>query len=406
LQALRDNIKRGLFQDRVDHNGLEIVQGRLILHTSDSRATDCLSKAFGIVSFSPATEIRADLADIRREALALYNEHRPATFRVTSQRLTKEFPMTSIEINCSIGDAICGCGGTVDLENHEMNIGIEVIKGRAYVLCERFKGPGGLPYGVQGSACAIVRNYRDFLSALLFMKRGCRIDLVVLNSPMAANYIDILQSYSFEGLDVLLVEKEREIVSAIKRYMERGLEVFVSGDEMKMPEGAVNLCPTELYSPDMARSALRSCNILSLPEPVENHRVSAGCTVFYKDTVLLLRRADEKTWVLPKGGVDSMEFFSEAAMREVCEESGICSQRLMAYIGKTRYSASDMHGPFTKDVYYYLSVAKDNDVHLEHIFDSYTFLPVPEAMELLSFENDRKILRSAERIFININRNV
>jgi len=402
LNVLKENVQRGLFRNDVEYSALKIVQGRLILYTEDEGAEEVLSKAFGVVSFSPAREIRAELEDIRKAALELYDECGRGTFRVSSQRITKDFEMTSMELNCHIGDAICGLGGVVDLVDYETNIGIEIIWENAYLFHRSLPGPGGLPYGVQGEGCAIIRDYRDFLSCLLFMKRGCKVDLLVLRSPMACNYIDLLQSYAFGGLKTLLIDDEWQLEKAMERYIKEGIEVFVSGDAIEPPADGVDLCPTELYSSQMAEQALRMCNIYSLPAPIDNYRISAGCVVYYKGTVLLLRRKDEKTWVLPKGGVDSMELFPEAASREVCEESGVCSLQVSEYIGKTRYSASDREGPFTKDVYYFIGHAKNNKVALEYIFDSYTFLPAPEAHELLSFENDRRILRGSEKILKHI----
>jgi len=406
LEILRENIQRGLFLDEVEFDDLAIVQGRLILYTNDERASSTLKRSFGVVSFSPAEEIDADLEAIGRASEELYKKENLKTFRVSTQRVTKDFPLTSMELNCCVGDIICKCGGRVDLESYELNIGIELIKGKAYIFHETFEGPGGIPYGVQGTGCSVIRDFRDFLSCLLFMKRGCEVVLIVLNSPMAANYIDLLQSYAFRGLRILLVDEAWQLKKAMEKYMDEGIEVFISAEPLDVPPESVNICPTELYTQSMAHDSLKACNIEKMPRPLTDHKISAGCVVLYRDTVLLLRRKEEKTWVLPKGGVDSLEFFREAALRETCEESGICSLEISEHIGKTRYSASDIHGPFTKDVYYYLSHSKKNKVVLEHLFDSYTFLPMVEALELISFESDKRVLMRAQRYLKHIKRNV
>ncbi|MBN1785774.1 MAG: NUDIX domain-containing protein [Candidatus Methanofastidiosa archaeon] len=406
LETLKRNVQKGLFWSDVEYSRLDIVQGRLILYSEDSNAEKVLEKVFGLVSFSPATETRADIGEIKDVALSIYDETRPGSFRVTSQRVTKEFCMTSIEINQCVGEAVYESGGKVDLRNFELNIGIEIIGDKAYTFYNTFRGPGGLPIGVQGTGCAIVRDFKDFASCLLFMKRGCMVDLIVLSSPMASTYIDILQGYAFEGLKILLIDKEWQIMPAMQRYLDAGIEIFVTAEPLESPENMVNLCPTELYTIEEARAALEECNLSDVPDPVNDYRISAGCVIYYNDTILLLRRKAEKTWVLPKGGVDGMEYFRDAAMREACEESGACNLDFKHYIGKSHYSSKDRHGQFTKDVYYYLCYSKKFEVALEYLFDSYTMLPAAEAIDLLTFENDKKIVRKAEKIRKAADRNV
>jgi len=405
LEILRKNIQRGLFWIGAGYDRVVIVQGRLLLYSDDKRVEDVLAHTFGLVSYSPAEEFDADIEEIKSRAIELYKQEDPSTFRVTTQRVTKNFEMTSIEINYCVGEAVYECGGKVDLTGYDLNIGIEIINERAYIFSESFKCPGGLPLGVQGGGCAIIRDYRDFVSALLFMKRGCNADLIVVRSSMCSNYIDILQGYAFMGLRILLVDEEWELGAAMAVFSKEGTEIFVSGVLLKECPGT-NLCPCELYSEDHLERSINGCNLNVIPMPARDFKISAGCVIYYNDTVLLLRRKEEKTWAFPKGGVDNMEFFRQAAIREACEESGSCSLEILEYVGKSHYSARDKEGPFTKDVYYYLCETKRNDVSLEYLFDSYTFLPQPEAKELLSFENDKIIIEEAERIRKHIKRNV
>lgn len=53
------------------------------------------------------------------------------------------------------------------------------------------------------------------------------------------------------------------------------------------------------------------------------HKTGASCAVMDGDRLLLTRREDNGLWCLPGGGVDSGETWSEAAEREVREETGL-----------------------------------------------------------------------------------
>jgi thiamine biosynthesis protein ThiI len=189
LRQLRDNVVRCLAWDDIPYSRVKIVQGRLIVYTRDGSAPACLRRVFGVASVSPAVELPSDMERIKKEALSLFHARAPKSFRVTSQRVTKDFPLTSQQINEQVGEAVYGAGGTVRLTAYELNIRIEIIHGRAYVFSSALQGVGGLPLGTQQRGCAVVETERDVLAALLFMRRGCPVELVVLDTNQAGQYL-------------------------------------------------------------------------------------------------------------------------------------------------------------------------------------------------------------------------
>lgn len=125
---------------------------------------------------------------------------------------------------------------------------------------------------------------------------------------------------------------------------------------------------------------------------------SAGGVVLNPDNrVLLLKRRTEGTWVLPKGKNEPDEELVNTALREVEEESGLGNLKLERKIGMVRYTfywRPDMVN-YKKTVHYYLmSTDGKNEMNLEPDFAEYKWAELGEAAKLLTFENDRRIVRS------------
>ncbi len=121
---------------------------------------------------------------------------------------------------------------------------------------------------------------------------------------------------------------------------------------------------------------------------------AAGGVVLRDGEVLVLRRHSGE-WVMPKGKLRLSETREEAALREVHEESGL-SVAIAEPLGTTHYqyptrSASLVH----KTVYWFLMQYTSGDLKLEPSFREGRFLPPEEALRLLTFVNDRDILRTA-----------
>ena len=196
LRQLQVNIMRCLDWHEVPYRGVRIVQGRLLVFCDDPEAHRCLRHVFGVSSVSHALELPADIGALKEAALRLYHEHSPKTFRVTSQRITKGFPLTSQQINEQVGEAVYEAGGKVSLTEYELNIRIELINRRAFIFSDAHHGVGGLPLGVQQRGVAYVASERDLLAALLFMRRGCPIHLIVQDNENAGQYLSILNEYA------------------------------------------------------------------------------------------------------------------------------------------------------------------------------------------------------------------
>ena len=397
LRQLRDNVVRCLAWDDIPYSRVKIVQGRLIVYTRDGSAPACLRRVFGVASVSPAVELPSDMERIKKEALSLFHAHAPKSFRVTSQRVTKDFPLTSQQINEQVGEAVYEAGGTVRLTAYELNIRIEIIHGRAYVFSSALQGVGGLPLGTQQRGCAVVETERDVLAALLFMRRGCPVELVVLDTNQAGQYLSILQDAACCGLPAILAKDADDVAHALCTYRDAGTKVVVSGAPLVSAEGMLNLCPCELYDAALAQEALSLFGV-AMKRNRTAHLFSAGGVVFSGDEVLVIRRSDDGTWVLPKGKVQPRERFREAAAREICEETGLCGVSVGDYVGMSRYTFRTRGATYAKDVCYYLCETPTREVRLERLFDKHLFVSPEVALGLVSFENDVYLLARAMRL--------
>jgi len=95
-------------------------------------------------------------------------------------------------------------------------------------------------------------------------------------------------------------------------------------------------------------------------------------------------------WTFPKGKVDPGESDEEAALREVTEETGVHC-RLDRPLGATSYI--DRKGR-PKIVHYWLMRAGAGRFAPGAEVDEIRWLPFDEALDLLSYERDRTLLRS------------
>ncbi|MHC1604984.1 MAG: NUDIX domain-containing protein [Candidatus Methanofastidiosia archaeon] len=397
-EQLRKNVEKCLLWNHIEYKRVFLVQGRLIIYTNDTKAIDALWHVFGLVSYSPANEIFLNIEDLKKTALSLYLEKQPHTFRVTTQRITKKFNLTSQQISAIVGEAICKVGGHVDLTSYELNIGIEIIDDKAYVFSEVIRGVGGLPLGVQKKVCAIVKDKRDLLACWLIMKRGCPVDALISENGQTISFIKFLVSFAFhDSIQIRFIKNICNQDSFPQQEIGTETEAVVSGKPIYMKGRIVNLCPCEFYS---TRKVLKRLFELGLgtSNPPENHLISAGGIVYHGDNLLLIKRKKEQAWVLPKGGIENKELFREAAAREICEETGLCDVEVGVMIGKTRYSFFLENKSYIKDVFYFICRSRTNDIHLESIFDDFGFFGLDKAYKTATFDEDKKIILDAEKI--------
>ena len=177
-KKLVKNIK-ATFECEVDRN-----QGRLYLFPKDfEEGIEKLNRAFGAVSYTPATSTKTTFEDID-ETLGKYAEELIAEnildentkFAIKCRRVGKhDFTSQEMAAHCGgvVRDRILA---PVDLTNPDLTIFVEVRDDDTYIFHEKIRGPGGLPLGTQGKVVVLLSSGIDSpVAAYLMMKRGCEV---------------------------------------------------------------------------------------------------------------------------------------------------------------------------------------------------------------------------------------
>jgi 8-oxo-dGTP pyrophosphatase MutT (NUDIX family) len=140
-----------------------------------------------------------------------------------------------------------------------------------------------------------------------------------------------------------------------------------------------------------------------MSQPQTIHEYSSGGVVYRAIAngyeFAAVHRARHTDWSLPKGHIEAGESREEAALREVKEETGL-DARIVAPIAEVVYFYRRGRGPESvlihKTVYHYLLEALTYDFGGPNWeVSEYRWVSMSEAQDVLSYENDREVVRKA-----------
>ncbi len=128
--------------------------------------------------------------------------------------------------------------------------------------------------------------------------------------------------------------------------------------------------------------------------PVER-AVSAGGVVVRQGAagpeVVICGRDSDGVWGLPKGTPNEGESLEEAALREVCEETGLTVE-IVRKIGVAEYWFTRDGIRYHKWVHHYLMrVTGGSTAEHDLEYDRVEWFPIVQAIETLTFDNDKEI---------------
>lgn len=159
---------------------IEPLTGRIRIDLPDHAEWDTIksriSRVFGVANFSLAHSVPRNLESLKQAVGDAVAGLSFMTFRITTKRADKRFPLTSIEVNRQLGAHICALTGKrVSLDDPDLTIHVEVLDREAFYSVQREPGPGGLPVGISGKVASLISGGIDSpVAAYRMMKRGCR----------------------------------------------------------------------------------------------------------------------------------------------------------------------------------------------------------------------------------------
>jgi len=181
-KLLIHNIKDCLRKNDVSFESIDRPRGRIIVYSNETeKAAKSIKKVFGVTSLSCAVSTKSDLETLKSASLLLAQEaglDQSKSFRISVNRLDKELPMTSNELNIELGGFVQEkTNARVQLKGPDVDVGLDLISDQAFIFSERIQGLGGIPVGSSAGVLCYIKKKPDLLICILLMKRGCLLQI-------------------------------------------------------------------------------------------------------------------------------------------------------------------------------------------------------------------------------------
>lgn len=209
-------------------------------------AVDAVKNVFGVVYICRAVVCQKELKEIVKIAQEyLKNDIENAkSFKVSTKRSDKKFPMTSIEISQFVGGEIAEANKHLkpDMHNPELEIFVEVRDESAFIHAGDIEGPGGIPVGTSGRAALLLSGGIDSpVAGYMMAKRGLELCGI--------------HFFSYPYTSERAKEKVISLGDKLTNYAGR-IELFVV-PFTKIQEQIRDKCPEELFTLIMRRFMMR-----------------------------------------------------------------------------------------------------------------------------------------------------
>jgi len=194
LEALLHNhLMVMLSRAGAEYSKITRERGRVFIQTSEPvTVARGASRVFGVVSTSPVWTVPSKPNKITDLAKRLTSQiiSEGQSFAVRARRV-KTLPFTSQEIAAQVGAAIIEATAKfkqpvlVNLETPDIEVFVEIREKFTYIFTEIIEGPGGFPYGSQGTILGLHSGGLDSpVAQWLMMKRGARVIPIYFDSDV------------------------------------------------------------------------------------------------------------------------------------------------------------------------------------------------------------------------------
>ena len=135
---------------------------------------------------------------------------------------------------------------------------------------------------------------------------------------------------------------------------------------------------------------------------------SCGAVIFFdseKERQYLLLHYSKGHWDFPKGHVEKDESEQETTLREVKEETSLEEVEFIpGFREQINYFFKQKGELINKDVYFFLLKSKSQDVKISFEHIGFKWFSITEALNQLTFENAKQILRKAHNQLENLDK--
>ena len=208
LRKLTDNLRiatRGAGVERV-WRGQLMVGLTLSNEECWPEVKSRIKEVFGVAKFYKAYDMPRDLDVLKSKLPQLLENRNFNSFRITTNRADKRFPMNSEEVNRDLGAFVKDLtGAQVRLKGPDLSIYVDIQPKSFLVYFDEVKAHGGLPVGVSGKVAVMLSGGIDSpVAAWQMMKRGCQAMFV--------------HFHSYPLVDRTSIEKAVDLVEHLTRH--------------------------------------------------------------------------------------------------------------------------------------------------------------------------------------------
>ncbi len=167
---------------------IEKIAGRYLVtgfnDFNKDEVISALTKIFGLVSLSVATEMPTDIETIKDFCKTITINK--STFKVDVKRADKRFPVKSFEFAATLGGVILKNNPKlkVDVHNPEEIVSVDIREsGKTYISYDKIPCAGGMPIGTAGKSMLLLSGGIDSpVSCYQMAKRGLNINAIHFHS--------------------------------------------------------------------------------------------------------------------------------------------------------------------------------------------------------------------------------
>ena len=186
LKQLKKNVEFAL--KNYDAN-IEFDKGRMFVETKDiAKVVERLQYVAGIHEYNIVYKMNynEDIDVLGKNVLDKVKEYDFNSFRVTTKRSNKKYPLESMEVSRIIGAIILKNtkNKKVDVHNPELIVNVEIRMNAIYYYFNSEEGLGGYPVTTAGKGLLMLSGGIDSpVAGYMAIKRGVKIEALYFESP-------------------------------------------------------------------------------------------------------------------------------------------------------------------------------------------------------------------------------